>query len=41
MVREVDAGDAVNEYIEHTGGGVFACPPGLAAGQFWGQLLLA
>lgn len=29
--------DALNEYIQHTGSGLFACPPGLAAGQSWGD----
>ena len=41
LQQKLGAHDALNEYIEHTGGGLFACPPGLAAGQFWGQLLLA
>jgi deferrochelatase/peroxidase EfeB len=31
------AADALNEYIQHTGSGVFACPPGLAPGQHWGD----
>jgi deferrochelatase/peroxidase EfeB len=35
------AGDALNEYIEHTGSGVFACPPGLRPGQHWGDTLFA
>jgi deferrochelatase/peroxidase EfeB len=29
------ADDALNEYIQHTGSGVFACPPGLNPGQHW------
>ena len=33
--------DALNEYIQHTGSAVFACPPGLTAGTNWGQQLLA
>jgi deferrochelatase/peroxidase EfeB len=33
------AGDALNEYIKHTASGLFACPPGLADGQYWGQSL--
>jgi deferrochelatase/peroxidase EfeB len=32
-------GDALNEYIHHTGSGVFACPPGLRPGQHWGDTL--
>ncbi len=35
------AADALNEYILHTGSAVFACPPGLRPGQYWGQALLA
>jgi deferrochelatase/peroxidase EfeB len=31
--------DALNEYIQHVGSGLFACPPGVAPGQFWGQSL--
>lgn len=33
------AGDALGEYIQHTGSAVFACPPGLAPGQHWGDAL--
>jgi deferrochelatase/peroxidase EfeB len=33
------AGDALNEYIHHTGSAVFACPPGLRPGQYWGDTL--
>ncbi len=29
--------DALNEYIKHTGGALFACPPGLSRGQHWGD----
>jgi deferrochelatase/peroxidase EfeB len=25
------------EYIEHTGSGHFACPPGVREGGFWGD----
>jgi deferrochelatase/peroxidase EfeB len=34
------AGDALNEYIHHTGSAIFACPPGLRPGQYWGDSLL-
>ena len=34
------ANDALNEYIQHVGSGLFACPPGVRAGQYWGQSLL-
>jgi deferrochelatase/peroxidase EfeB len=30
------ASDALNEYIQHTGSAVFACPPGISKGQKWG-----
>jgi FTR1 family protein len=33
------ASDALNEYVQHTGSGVFACPPGLRPGQHWGDSL--
>jgi deferrochelatase/peroxidase EfeB len=33
------AADALNEYIQHTGSAVFACPPGLRPGQHWGDAL--
>jgi deferrochelatase/peroxidase EfeB len=33
------AADALNEYIQHTGSAVFACPPGLHSGQRWGDTL--
>lgn len=32
--------DALNEYIQHVGSGLFACPPGVRVGQFLGQTLL-
>jgi len=35
------AGDALNEYIQHVGSAVFACPPGLRPGQHWGGDLLS
>ncbi len=31
------ASDALNEYVHHVGSAVFACPPGLSAGQHWGD----
>ncbi len=33
--------DLVNEYIEQDGSAVFACPPGVSPGGFWGQGLFA
>jgi deferrochelatase/peroxidase EfeB len=31
------AADSLNEYIQHVGSAVFACPPGVTAGQNWGD----
>ena len=31
--------DSLNEYIRHTGSALFACPPGLEPGAWWGQTL--
>ncbi|HET7821681.1 MAG TPA: iron uptake transporter deferrochelatase/peroxidase subunit [Ornithinibacter sp.] len=39
MQRALARSDAMNEYIEHTGSAVFACPPGLGAGDDWGTQL--
>ena len=39
--RRLGAHDALTEYIKHTGSAVFACPPGLSPGQWWGQRLFA
>jgi deferrochelatase/peroxidase EfeB len=41
MQRALARSDVLNEYIEHTGSAVFACPPGLADGEHWGQSLFA
>jgi deferrochelatase/peroxidase EfeB len=35
------AADSLNEYIQHVGSAVFACPPGVTAGQNWGDGLFA
>jgi deferrochelatase/peroxidase EfeB len=38
--RKLGSHDALNEYIRHTGSGLFAVPPGLkAAGDWWGRSL--
>jgi deferrochelatase/peroxidase EfeB len=39
LQRVLGAHDALNEYIQHIGSGVFVVPPGLAAGQDWGAQL--
>lgn len=31
--------DAMNEYIQHVGSAVFACPPGLGESEYWGSTL--
>ena len=33
--------DALNEYIRHVGSAVFACPPGVQPGEWWGKTLFA
>jgi deferrochelatase/peroxidase EfeB len=40
MQRALANEDVMMEYIEHTGSAVFACPPGLAEGEYWAQNLL-
>jgi len=32
--------DMMNQFVTHTGGGLFACPPGVGRGEFIGQSLL-
>jgi deferrochelatase/peroxidase EfeB len=38
--RTLSADDRMMDYLEHTGSAVFACPPGLRDGEYWGQRLL-
>jgi deferrochelatase/peroxidase EfeB len=38
--RALSRSDRMMEYLEHTGSAVFACPPGLREGEYWGQRLL-
>ena len=34
--------DVLNEYIRHTGSGVYACPPGVSTpDRWWGDTLFA
>ena len=35
------ASDVMNEYIQHVGSAVFACPPGVDEAGWWGQSLFA
>jgi deferrochelatase/peroxidase EfeB len=39
--RELARNDVMNEYIQHVGSGLFACPPGVRPGGFLGETLLA
>ena len=32
--------DMLNQFVTHTGGGLFACPGGIAQGEFLGQRLI-
>ena len=41
MQRALAGKDVLNEYIEHNGSAVFACPPGTRPGEYWGQALFA
>jgi len=41
MQRALASKDVLNEYIEHNGSAVFACPPGVKDGEYWGQSLFA
>jgi deferrochelatase/peroxidase EfeB len=33
--------DMLNQFVTHTGGGLFACPGGMREGEFIGQRLFA
>lgn len=38
--KQLARNDVLNEYIRHTGSGVYACPPGVAgADRYWGDTL--
>ena len=41
MQQNLSRHDALNEYIQHVGSAVFACPGGLADGSYWGSALFA
>jgi len=42
LQRKLARGDALSEYIQHVGSGLFACPPGVTGpGHSWAQELLA
>jgi deferrochelatase/peroxidase EfeB len=40
MQQALARNDRLMDYIEHTSSAVFACPPGLRDGEYWGQRLL-
>jgi deferrochelatase/peroxidase EfeB len=41
LQRTLGTHDALNEYIRHTGSGLFACPAGVTqAGDYWGRALM-
>ncbi|MGL5864880.1 MAG: iron uptake transporter deferrochelatase/peroxidase subunit [Dermatophilaceae bacterium] len=39
MQQALARSDVMNEYLEHTGSGLFACPPGLGPDDDWGAQL--
>jgi deferrochelatase/peroxidase EfeB len=41
MQQALASKDTLNEYIEHNGSALFACPPGVAEGRYWGDALFA
>ena len=38
---KIGFGDALSEYVQHTGSALFAVPPGIAQGEYVGQALFA
>jgi deferrochelatase/peroxidase EfeB len=42
LQRRLGTNDALNEYIQHVGSGLFACPPGASGtGDYWARALFA
>jgi deferrochelatase/peroxidase EfeB len=41
MQKALASADPLNEYIEHTGSAVFACPPGVRPGGWWGEAVFS
>jgi deferrochelatase/peroxidase EfeB len=39
MQRALSSKDSMMEYLEHTGSGLFAVPPGVSMGGYWGDTL--
>jgi deferrochelatase/peroxidase EfeB len=40
MQRALSRSDMMMDYVVHTSSAVFACPPGLREGEYWGERLL-
>jgi deferrochelatase/peroxidase EfeB len=40
MQHALSSKDRMMEYVEHTGSGHYACPPGVPEGGYWGQQLV-
>lgn len=40
MQRRLATGDRLSAYIRHVGSGLWACPPGVSPGGYWGDTLL-
>ncbi|WP_067461862.1 iron uptake transporter deferrochelatase/peroxidase subunit [Actinomadura macra] len=36
-IQQSLAADAMNEYVQHVGSGIYACPPGVQEGGYWGE----
>ena len=41
MQQALSTKDRMMEYVEHTGSGLYAVPPGVAEGAHWGETLFA
>ncbi|MDN3353381.1 iron uptake transporter deferrochelatase/peroxidase subunit [Actinomadura sp. DC4] len=41
LQNRLAANDHMNEYVQHVSSGIFACPPGVRKGGFWGESLFA
>lgn len=40
LMAKTARSDAMQEYLRHTGSGIWACPPGVGNGGWWGETLL-
>lgn len=39
LMAKMARSDAMTEYLRHTGSGIWACPPGVGTGSWWGATL--